>query len=202
MMMKQSLCLAAACLLALPVMAQKLTGLKLDNTTVQVGQALKATAELEASGAPNCGLRISWGDGASSDGRINQEKDLPFVSTHTYTKPGSYTVTAEPKTVGSSLKCGGKNMTAQVTVAAPAAAAPAAPAAAAPAAAPAAMAKPAMAASACPAGWKLAGKVNAKTKAFTCTAKAGTAIPEPKTSCPGDLTYFENSKKGQLGCRV
>jgi hypothetical protein len=44
--------------------------------------------------------------------------------------------------------------------------------------------------------------VNKKTQAFTCTAKAGTKIPEPKLACPGDLTYFDNSKKGQLGCRI
>ena len=33
-------------------------------------------------------------------------------------------------------------------------------------------------------------------------AKAGTATPDKKPACPGDLTYFENSKKGQMGCRV
>jgi len=68
---------------------------------------------------------------------------------------------------------------------------------------PVAAAKPAAPASVCPTGWALTkAGVAKKTGAFTCTAKAGTAIPEPKVTCPGDLTYFDNAKKGQLGCRV
>jgi hypothetical protein len=104
---------------------------------------------------------------------------------------------AEGHRVGSVLKCAGKNQITVVTVAAPVApVAAAAPAAAAP------VAKAAMAET-CPAGWKLAKPgVNKKTKAFTCTAKANTKLPEAKVACPGDLTYFENAKKGQLGCRV
>jgi hypothetical protein len=62
---------------------------------------------------------------------------------------------------------------------------------------------PAKPTSPCPEGWALAKPgVNAKTKAFSCTAKPGTKIPEPKIACPGALTYSENSKKGQLACRV
>jgi hypothetical protein len=64
-------------------------------------------------------------------------------------------------------------------------------------AAPAAAAAPA-----CPEGWKLDKKsVSKKTGAFTCTAKAGTAAPAGKLACAGTLGYFENTKKGQLGCR-
>ena len=55
---------------------------------------------------------------------------------------------------------------------------------------------------ACPEGWKLNAKsVVRKTGAYTCTAKAGTAVPDKKPACPGELTYFENGKKGLLGCR-
>jgi hypothetical protein len=53
----------------------------------------------------------------------------------------------------------------------------------------------------CAAGWKLSGKFNAKTGSFTCGAKAGTALPAAKAECKGDLTYFENAKKGQYGCK-
>jgi hypothetical protein len=71
------------------------------------------------------------------------------------------------------------------------------------AAKPAASAATATASSACPTGWTLNAKsVNKKTKAFTCTAKAGTAAPEKKLSCEGDTGYFENTKKGMIGCRV
>ena len=41
-------------------------------------------------------------------------------------------------------------------------------------------------------------QVNARN---TCTAKAGTAAPASHAACPGSLSYFENSKKGQLGCK-
>ena len=53
----------------------------------------------------------------------------------------------------------------------------------------------------CAKGWKLSGKLNAKTGAFTCAAKAGTALPAEKPVCKGDLSYFENVKKGQYGCK-
>ena len=54
----------------------------------------------------------------------------------------------------------------------------------------------------CPEGWKLAARsVNKKSGAFACSAKAGTAAPAQRLECPGSLTYFENTKKGQLGCR-
>ena len=54
----------------------------------------------------------------------------------------------------------------------------------------------------CPQGWKLnKASVNKKTGAYTCTAKPGTPLPASNAACPGDLSYFENAKKGQLGCR-
>ena len=63
-------------------------------------------------------------------------------------------------------------------------------------------ATPAKSAGPCPEGWTLAPKSqNKKTGAFTCNAKPGTALPAVKTTCPGDLTYFENAKKGHLGCK-
>ena len=60
----------------------------------------------------------------------------------------------------------------------------------------------AAAAPSCPEGWKLNAKsVNKKSGAYTCTAKAGTAAPASHAACPGSLSYFENSKKGQLGSK-
>ena len=52
----------------------------------------------------------------------------------------------------------------------------------------------------CPAGWTLNSKsVSKKTGAFTCQAAPGTK--PVKVSCPGDLSYFENERKGLMGCR-
>lgn len=205
--MKAIYILAAATLMAGAVSAQTLTGVKLSAAQVKVGETVTATGELKVEGATNCGMRMNWGDGAISENKINQAQDVPFIATHAYAKPGTYTVMAEPHRVGSSLKCNGKNQSINVTVAAPVvAAAPvaSAPVAVAPVAKPAAAAvaaAPMAKAGTCPAGWKLAAPVNKKTKAFTCTAKANTKLPDVQVECPGDLTYFENGKKGQLGCR-
>jgi hypothetical protein len=194
---------AAACLLgviALSAQAQTLSGLKIEPAAPKVGEQVKITLDFTNADTPNCGMKIIMGDGRTEAAKINQAKDVPYVLTHTYTKAGNFTVIAEPKHSGPVLKCSGKNISKVVTVAAVAAPVAATPAAPAPAATPAAAAaKPAL----CPEAWTLAKPgQNAKTKAFTCSAKAGTKIPEPRLSCPGDLTYFENSKKGQLGCRV
>lgn len=191
----------ATCLVSfavLGVQAQTLSGLKVEPAAPKVGEQVKITLDFTNADAPNCGMKIMTGDGRAEEARINQAKDVPFVLTHTYAKAGSFTVIAEPKRAGSVLKCAGKNINKVVTVAAGTAPA----VAAAPGASAAKPAAPA-AAALCPEGWALVKPgQNAKTKAFTCNAKPGTKIPEPKLSCPGDLTYFDNSKKGQLGCRV
>jgi hypothetical protein len=192
---------AISALLAFGVSAQTLTGVKVEPANAKPGDEVKATASFDLTGAPNCGMRINWGDGAQTDTKVNQAKDVPLVVSHKYAAAGNYTVMAEPKRVGSTFGCTGKNQSTTVAVVAPA------PVAAAPAAA-ASAAKPAMAAAApaaavCPTGWKLTkAGVNKKTKAFTCVAAANTKLPDAKPACPGDLTYFENGKKGQLGCRI
>ncbi len=198
----------AACLLgflAFGAHAQTLNGIKVEPANAKAGEAVKITATFDSNETPNCGLRIHFGDGQVEKVKINKASEMPYVISRTYAKAGSYKVEAEPTTAGTTLKCGGKRQSAMLTVAAPApvAAAPAPAAAPAAPAASAAKAMPAKPVSPCPEGWTLAKPgVNAKTKAFSCTAKPGTKIPEPKLVCPGDLTYLENSKKGQLACRV
>jgi hypothetical protein len=197
----------AACLLgfiAFGLQAQTLNGIKVEPANAKAGEAVKITATFDATESANCGLRIHFGDGQVEKVKVNKASEMPYVISRTYAKAGSYKVEAEPTTAGTTLKCSGKRQSAMLTVAALAPVAAAAPAvvAAAPAAS-AAKAMPAKPMSPCPEGWALAKPgVNAKTKAFSCTAKAGTKIPEPKIACPGDLTYSENSKKGQLACRV
>ena len=190
------LAILALALVAGGASAQTLKDIKLDTAQIQVGQTVTATVGLDSPNAPNCGLRVRWGDGAVTERRINSAAEVPFKTTHTYTKAGDYTVVADPGKVGGSLGCIGKNASAMVKVVAPPPPPPPKPAAAASAA---------MVASGptCPDGWKLDAKsVNKKTGAYTCTAKAGTAVPEKRPVCPGDLTYTENSKKGMLGCKV
>jgi hypothetical protein len=195
--MKKFLTFALA-LCATLVSAQTLKGIKAETAQVQLGQPVNVTVDLEYSGAPNCGLRVRWGDGAVTEGKLNAADKIPFKVSHTYTKAGDYTIVADPGKVGGSFKCVGSNASAMVKVVAP----PPAPVAVAPAAAGAATAAAAPAGPTCPDGWKLNPKsVNKKSGAYTCGAKAGTPLPEKRLSCPGDLSYFENAKRGTLGCR-
>lgn len=189
--------IAAVALLALfasQAQAQKMTGISVDKAQAQAGQPVTATVALEtADNLAHCGLMINWGDGATEDIKIFKMEHVPVVRQHTYAKPGSYNITAEAKKVTSHLGCQGKKVSAKVDVAAAAKAA----------AAPAATATAAKPASHCPDGWKLDAKsVNKKTGAFTCKAKVGTPLPEKKLECAGETGYFENAKKGQIGCRV
>jgi PKD domain len=190
--MNKLLALAAATVFCGAAAAQTLSGIKVEPATAKVGEPVKITGTFENADNPNCNVRVNFGDGPTQNFKINQAKDVPLVATHTYAKPGAYKVAIEPRTVMPMLKCVGKDQSAMVTVVAPAPVVAAAPAG-----------KPAAAAPAkCPAGWKLSAKsVNKKTGAFTCTAKAGTALPSAKLECAAPLGYFENKAKGQLGCR-
>lgn len=184
----RTLLAAALVAVALPASAQLLAGLSAEPAQAKVGEPVKFTLNFDVMGGTNCGVHLHWGDGQTETFKINQAKDVPLVTTHTYAKPGTYQVMAEGKRVESTLKCGGKNQVFTVTVAG------AAPALAAPA--------PAAAAAVCPQGWTLVKPgVNKKTGAYTCSAKAGTALPATRATCPGDLSYFENAKKAQLGCK-
>lgn len=174
---------AAVVVAAGPLAAQTLQSVKVDPATAEPGKPVTITAAFDISGGLNCNVRFNFGDGASQDQKVNQEKDANLSVQHSYAKAGTYTVKVEPKTKLPALKCLGKNQEAVVKVVAPA------PAGAA-------------AAPSCPDGWKLDKKsVNKKSGAYTCTAKAGTAAPASHAACPGSLSYFENSKKGQLGCK-
>ena len=138
--------LAALALATGTVSAQMLSSASLDRGTIKAGEKVTLTAQLDVLNGTNCGLRVHWGDGAQQDFKINQAKDVPLVASHAYAKAGSYKVKVEPKTQGmTTMKCGGKNQEAALTVTA---AAPAAKAKASAAAKPKAKApaKPASAA--------------------------------------------------------
>jgi PKD domain len=178
--------LAAA---ALPAGAQTFSGVKVEPAVAKVGEPVTITGTFDSAGNPNCNLRVDFGDGKDKNFKINQEKDVPLVTTHTYAKPGNYKVRILPRTALPMIKCMGGDQSAMLKVEAPA------PSAAAPAAK--------AAGPSCPEGWKLsAAGVNKKSGAYTCTAKAGTALPTAKPECPAPLGYFENKSKGQLGCKA
>jgi hypothetical protein len=183
-------CIAAG--FAATAHAQLIGSVMVSPATVKAGEPVTVTANVDVVSGNYCGFAVFYGDGKSADGYSDVSHPTPMVTTHVYEKPGTYTLSMGGRNVESHPNCGGGDKFATVTVTEGAKAA--APIAAMPA-------KPAMAASVCAAPWKLSGKVNAKTGAYTCVAKAKTALPDSKPMCPGDLTYFENAKKGQFGCR-
>lgn len=184
------LCLSLLCSAAF---AQTLVSVTVDKPQVVAGQAVKASVAFDVDNSVNCGIRFDWGDGTGEDIKVEDAQKIPLVMNHTYSKAGDYTVAVAPKKVTSRLGCLGKTQSVIVKVAAPAsAAAPIVP-----------VPGVAAVANACPAGWKLNAKsVNKKTKAFSCNAKPGTAAPEKKLACEGATGYFENTKKGVIGCQV
>jgi hypothetical protein len=186
--MRHTLILLATVAFATLAHAQSLSGIKLDPPVAKVGQPVTITGVFDSAGNPNCNLRVEFGDGQQQNFKINQTKDVPLVTTHSYAKAGEYKVLIAPRTAMPMIKCMGADQVAMLKVEA---------AAAAKAAAPSAKAAPT-----CPEGWKLSAKsVNRKTGAYTCTAKAGTMPPSAKLECKSPLGYFENPSKGQLGCR-
>jgi hypothetical protein len=165
------------------VQGQTLSALKAEPASAQVGEPVKVTVEFNDAATPNCSVRLHFGDGTKRDFKINQAKDVPLVATHNYAKAGTYALKAEGKTALPMLKCVGANQLAAVTVM--------------PVAAAGARAKPS-----CPEGWTLdAKRVDRRSGAFTCTAKAGTSLPAARLVCPSPLSYYENVARGQLGCR-
>ena len=180
---------ALAVIAAASAQAQMLGGISVSPATVKAGQPVTVTATIDVIQGNYCGYAVFYGDGAVKDGVSDVSNVGPFVSTHTYAKAGTYTVSMGGRHVQSHPNCGGADKSTTVVVTEgdkPMAAKAAMP----------------VAASVCPDKWKLVPKSsNAKTGAFACSAKPGTALPETKPVCKGELTYYENGKKGQLGCR-
>jgi hypothetical protein len=179
--------LVALGMLAANAHAQIIGGITVTPQVVKVGEAVTVTATVDVGSSNYCGFIVFYGDGASAESFSDYTKTGPFVTTHTYAKPGEYTLSMGGRHVQSRPNCGGADRFAVVKVGR----------------APQSMvAAKSKVASVCPVGWKLVPKsFNAKTQAFACTAKPGTAAPGVKVVCSGDLTYYENVKKGQLGCR-
>ena len=187
-MFKTTRC-AAATLLALGLFgaaqAQVLDTITASPMNAKVGEPVTITANIGVLSANYCGFVVGFGDGSFKDAVSDASTPVPLVLTKTYDKPGSYHITLGGKNVQNHPNCGGAERAVDITVSGTAKAA----------------AAPGKAAGACAAPWKMAGKANAKTGAFTCAAKPGTAMPATKPTCNGDLSYFENAKKGQYGCK-
>ena len=175
--------------LTVSAQAQVLGPITANPMQAKVGETVTVSATIDVVNGNYCGFVIGFGDGSTHDGVSDVSNATPLVVSHTYDKPGAYHVTLGGRNVQNHPNCGGQERAVDITITG--AAQPVAGAK---------LGKPA--APTCPDGWKLVAKsVSAKTGAYSCSAKSGTALPATKPVCPGDLTYSENSKKGQLGCK-
>ncbi len=175
--------LIATGLLMMGAQAQTIENMKAEPARAAVGQSVKLTTQFVVDKSINCKVRVHFGDGNFTDFMVNQTKDVPLVLEHQYTKAGKYTARVEGR---GATRCMGDAINVDVEVQNKGA-----------------VAAVAATANACPTGWRLTkAGVSKKTGAFTCSAKPNTSVAEPRLTCPGNLTYFENVKKGQLGCRV
>ncbi len=189
----RALLLACALLVSTASPAQLISGISVEPAQIKAGESAKATVALDILSGVNCGIRLSWDDGQAEDVNLLDPKSIPFVASHTYAQPGTYELTVEPLSIAGKPRCGGRRQTAQLVVAAVAPAAAPLPSSAASAAA---------GATACPTGWKMTRSgVNKKTQTFNCFAPPRTAVPMPKLVCPDGLRYFEDTRRGLLGCR-
>ena len=167
--------------------AQVLGVIAASPTTAKVGEPVTVTANIEVLNNNYCGFVVGFGDGAVKDAVSDVSNASPLVLTHTYAKAGTYHVTLGGKNVQNHPNCGGQERAVDITITG---------------AGKSVAAGKLQAADVCASGWKVVGKTfNAKTGAFACSAKAGTMLPETKPVCSGDLSYFENVKKGQYGCK-
>ncbi len=190
---------SVAGLLVASAHAQFIGGLSVNPQSAKAGEPVTVTATIDVTSTNFCGFIVFFGDGTSAEGVSDAKTPPPYNFAHTYAKAGQYTLSMGGRHVQSHPNCTGMDKTATVTITeAPKPVAAPAPAAPAPAAKPVAV----TAANVCPENWKVVPKsFNAKSGAFSCSAKPGTALPAVKAVCAGDLTYFENAKKGQFGCR-
>lgn len=176
-----------ASLFALPAIAGNPTIDKITATPspARVGEPVTITIEASDAEGGMCGLDLNWGDGNRMPPKKvgGNHKNFPITLQHTYQKPGTYEIKADGKRAETYLGCMGKAKLMLAVEAAPMGAAKAGAAAA---------------GTACPADWKLKGKI-AKDGSFTCTPKMkGAAKPAQELPCPAGTGYFYGSKA--LGC--
>lgn len=143
----------------------------------------KATVRFTVGGqggeANDCGIFVNYGDDDSPDTRTvgAREGMFPREFSHTYARPGQYTVTAKGARVKQTFGCAGQASTSVTVVDAP-------------------VGRRRAAANSCPDGWQLQKEsFNRETGAFACVP----SYPQARMDCAPGLRYFE--RDNLIGCR-
>lgn len=163
--------------------AEGITGISTNPASAKVGQPVKIIVAGDSE-QNNCGMRVEYGDGDGQDVKIKSDEGVfPRTLTRTYSKPGTYNITAKGKRVTTHFPCPGEAKIALVVEGA----------------AGGAMMKSPMAGGAgrmadCPAGWMMKGKMG-KDGSFSCMPQ----MPAAKIDCGPGLSYYESA--GTVGCR-
>jgi hypothetical protein len=102
--------------LATPVAAQRLQSVSAAPQPAVAGKEVAITVVSDISGGLNCNLRAVFGDGTTTEFKINQAKDAQYVLRHTYLQSGQFTVLIEPRTALPVMRCLGDAQRLQLTV--------------------------------------------------------------------------------------
>jgi hypothetical protein len=112
------LALLGAAVLAWPGLAgaQRLQSATLEPRTAKVGQKVVVTVLSDVSEGLNCNLRVNFGDGTTTDFKVNQTKDARYTLEHVYSQAGNLTLVVEPRTALPVLRCLGEPQRLSLTV--------------------------------------------------------------------------------------
>ena len=179
----------------------KIEGVKIEPASIKAGSSVTITVTGDETQGNNCGLRINYGDGDGLDVKIVNKDQFPRTFTKTYTKPGTYTVSAEGKKVTTHFGCTGNAKATLVVEALPPAPAPVAAPAATPAAVPAPAAKPAAKAvgPSCPVGYQ--ASYVAKDGSYQCRQIPDAPTRATRTACADGYQAGATAKDGSFACR-
>lgn len=172
--------------------APKIDRIEVSNQPAMVGKPVTITVSATEVDDTPCAVQLDFGDGNKDKPQKTGGKfdKFPRTWTHTYAKPGKYTLVADGARAGNIFGCVSSAKFDLNVEAAPAAEKKAE----------AKDAKKDAKVSPCPTDWALKGKV-AKSGSFTCTPAKGVknaAKPEKELECPKGTVYFTKGKS--LGC--
>jgi len=95
---------------------QKIASLKVEPSSTMVGQEIRVSVLAEGATASNCGLLISFDDGTQASVKVaHDHQTFPVTATHTYSEPGTYSITAQGLVLTPLAGCAG-TATAKVIV--------------------------------------------------------------------------------------
>ena len=100
--------------------SQKIASMKVEPSSTTVGQEIRVSVLAEGATASNCGLVISFDDGTQTSVKVARDhQTFPVTATHTYSEPGTYSITAQGRVLTPLAGCAGAASAKVIVKAAP-----------------------------------------------------------------------------------